>query len=100
MVIQNQEKVIALLNEINEVKGNFIDNETANQLTPELKAVWDEIFVCKNEIELILRSKASMTGKGFFGVIGDVTVAAYLLAKSFDCNVHATYSFEEETKRS
>ena len=96
MVIQNQEKVIALLNEINEVKGNFIDNETANQLTPELKAVWDEIFVCKNEIELILRSKASMTGKGFFGVIGDVTVAAYLLAKSFDCNVHATYSFEED----
>ena len=57
MVIQNQERVIALLNEINEVKGNFIDNETANQLTPELKAVWDEIFVCKNEIELILRSK-------------------------------------------
>ena len=53
MVIQNQERVIALLNEINEVKGNFIDNETANQLTPELKAVWDEIFVCKNEIELI-----------------------------------------------
>lgn len=96
MVIQNQERVIALLNEINEVKGNFIDNETANQLTPELKAVWDEIFVCKNEIELILRSKASMTGKGFFGVIGDVTVAAYLLAKSFDCNVHATYSFEED----
>lgn len=85
-----------MLNEINEVKGNFIDNETANQLTPELKAVWDEIFVCKNEIELILRSKASMTGKGFFGVIGDVTVAAYLLAKSFDCNVHATYSFEED----
>ena len=38
MVIQNQEKVIALLNEINEVKGNFIDNETANQLTPELIA--------------------------------------------------------------
>lgn len=96
MVIQNQGRVIALLNEINEVKGNFIDNETANQLTPELKAVWDEIFVCKNEIELILRSKASMTGKGFFGVIGDVTVAAYLLAKSFDCNVHATYSFEED----
>lgn len=78
MVIQNQERVIALLNEINEVKGNFIDNETANQLTPELKAVWDEIFVCKNEIELILRSKTSMAGKGFFGVFGDVTVAAYL----------------------
>lgn len=54
-----------MLNEINEVKGNFIDNETANQLTPELKAVWDEIFVCKDEIELILRSKTSMAGKGF-----------------------------------
>lgn len=50
MVIQNQERVIALLNEINEVKGNFIDNETANQLTPELKAVWDEIFVCKMKL--------------------------------------------------
>ena len=49
MVIQNQERVIALLNEINEVKGNFIDNETANQLTPELKAVWDEIFVRKKK---------------------------------------------------
>lgn len=68
MVIQNQERVIALLNEINEVKGNFIDNETANQLTPELKAVWDEIFVCKNEIELILRSKTSMAGKDFWSV--------------------------------
>ena len=45
-----------MLNEINEVKCNFIDNETANQLTPDLKAVWDEIFVCKDEIELILRS--------------------------------------------
>ena len=98
MVIQNQEKVIALLNEINEVKGNFIDNETANQLTPELKAVWDEIFVCKNEIELILRSKTSMAGKGFFGVFGDVTVAAYLLAKSFDCSAHAAYSFEEDAR--
>ena len=98
MVIQNQERVIALLNEINEVKGNFIDNETANQLTPELKAVWDEIFVCKNEIELILRSKTSMAGKGFFGVFGDVTVAAYLLAKSFDCSAHATYSFEEDAR--
>ena len=87
-----------MLNEINEVKGNFIDNETANQLTPELKAVWDEIFVCKNEIELILRSKASMTVKGFFGVVGDVTVAAYLLAKSFDCSTHATYSFEEDER--
>ena len=31
MVIQNQEGAIALLYEINEVKGNFIDNETANQ---------------------------------------------------------------------
>ena len=98
MVIQNQERVIALLNEINEVKGNFIDNETANQLTPELKAVWDEIFVCKNEIELILRSKTSMAGKGFFGVFGDVTVAAYLLAKSFDCSAHAAYSFEEDAR--
>lgn len=98
LVIQNQEGVIALLNEINEVKGNFIDNETANQLTPELKAVWDEIFVCKNEIELILRSKTSMAGKGFFGVFGDVTVAAYLLAKSFDCSAHATYSFEEDAR--
>lgn len=98
MVIQNQEGAITLLNEINEVKGNFIDNETANQLTPELKAVWDEIFVCKNEIELILRSKASMTVKGFFGVVGDVTVAAYLLAKSFDCSTHATYSFEEDER--
>ena len=87
-----------MLNEINEVKGNFIDNETANQLTPELKAVWDEIFVCKNEIELILRSKTSMAGKGFFGVFGDVTVAAYLLAKSFDCSAHATYSFEEDAR--
>ena len=98
MVIQNQERAIAMLNEINEVKGNFIDNETANQLTPELKAVWDEIFVCKNEIELILRSKTSMAGKGFFGVFGDVTVAAYLLAKSFDCSAHATYSFEEDAR--
>ena len=47
--------LIALLNEINEVKGNFIDNETANQLTPELKAVWDEIFVCKNENKVYSR---------------------------------------------
>lgn len=87
-----------MLNEINEIKGNFIDNETADQLTPELKAVLDEIFVCKNEIELILRSKTSMAGKGFFGVFGDVTVAAYLLAKSFDCSAHATYSFEEDAR--
>ena len=39
-----------------------------------------------------------MAGKGFFGVIGDVTVAAYLLAKSFDCSAHATYSFEEDER--
>ena len=95
MVIQNQEKVIALLNEINEVKGNFIDNETANQLTPELKAVWDEIFVCKNEIELILRSKASMTGKGFFGVIGDVTVAATF----WQSHLIATYTLPIHLKK-
>ena len=63
---------------------------------PSWNSEANEIFVCKNEIELILRSKTSMAGKGFFGVFGDVTVAAYLLAKSFDCNVHATYSFEED----
>lgn len=39
-----------------------------------------------------------MAGKGFFGVLGDVTVAAYLLAKSFDCSAHATYSFEEDER--
>lgn len=50
MVIQNQEKVIALLNEINEVKGNFIDNETANQLTPELKAVWVKYLFAKMKL--------------------------------------------------
>ena len=39
-----------------------------------------------------------MAGKGFLGVFGDVTVAAYLLAKSFDCSAHATYSLEEDER--
>lgn len=83
-----------MFKEMNESKGYYIDNELAEQLSPDLKKVWDEMFVCRNEIEAILQSKASMAGKGYFGLVGDVPVAAYILARASEYNDPSKYDFE------
>ena len=94
LIIQNQKGVITLFKEMNEYKDCYIDNELAEQLSPDLKKIWDEMFVCRNEIETILQSKASMAGKGFFGLVGDVSVAAYILAKACEYSDPSKYYFE------
>lgn len=102
MVIRNQKiykkGVIYLLNEIKSLNGNYIDNENVMELSPELKAIWDEMFICKNEIETILRKKNSVAGKGFWGFNADLPVTAYLLAKSFELSFEDRVVFGNITR--
>lgn len=69
-----------------EANAMYLDNENVQKLTPEQRAIWNEMHICREQIECILRSKPSMLGRGFWGVEGDVPVAAYLLAKACEYN--------------
>lgn len=69
-----------------EANAMYVDNKNVQKLTPEQKAIWSEMHICREQIERILRSKPSMLGRGFWGAEGDVPVAAYLLSKACEYN--------------
>lgn len=83
MVIKNQtttnREVIALLN-MNFIE-NYIDNENAQNLSPEMKKVWDEMFVCHERIRAIV---STVDTRRSWDTTADIAVpvAAYLLAKA------------------
>lgn len=62
--------------------NGYMDNETVDQLSPELKELWNKVFICRSRIENILRSKAAMVGKVYWGFNADASISAYLLAKA------------------
>lgn len=64
----------------------FYDSENVQKFSPELKKLWNRMFECREEIELILRSRPSFAGKGYWGFAADVPVAAYLIATSKEYN--------------
>lgn len=55
--------------------GGYIDNTTAQSLSPEMKAVWDEMFTCRFEIANALKING-------YPHEDSVVVGAYLLAKA------------------
>lgn len=64
---------------IKEVVGttNYVGNETVQELSPRLKAVWDEMFVCRAEMEEIFQHESFIIGN----YEANYLVASYLLAK-------------------
>ena len=64
----------------------YFDNEKVRNLSPEQRAIYNEVFLCREQIEKILCSKPAILGKGFWGVEGDVPAAAYFLTKACEYN--------------
>ena len=73
----------------------FEDDETARNLPPEQKAVWNEMFACRAEIEEILHKNASIGAHGQWGFETNITVASYLLAKAGDFSNPFSVHFED-----
>ena len=83
-----------MLNEKNNLNKNYIDNESAEALSPEMKKIWNEMFECRNELETILRSKDLLIGRGYGSATCDVPLAAYILAKASESSDAYTYNFK------
>ena len=75
-------------------KNSYDDNEVARNLNPEHKKIWDEMFVCLDEIQRIIDRSTILTGNSlhyFFSA----SVAAYLLTKTFDYDSPSSVSFTD-----
>lgn len=83
-----------MLNEKINLNKNYIDNESAEALSPEMKKIWNEMFECRNELETILRSKDLLIGRGYGSATCDVPLAAYILAKASESSDAYTYNFK------
>lgn len=85
-----------MLNERINLNKNYIDNEVAETLSPELKKVWDEMHECRSELETILKSKDLLIGRGYGSATYDVPLAAYMLGKASESSDPYTYNFKDD----
>lgn len=85
-----------MLNERINLNKNYIDNEVAESLSPELKKVWDEMYECRSELETILKSKDLLIGRGDGSATYDVPLAAYMLIKASESSDPYTYNFKDD----
>lgn len=72
---------------------NFIDNETAQNLSPEMKEVWNEVFVCHSKIMTIVSMVDTRRNRDATADIA-VQLAAYLLAKASTFNDPMSVTFD------
>ena len=81
---------------LNEKKDrNRVDNDVAENLSPKLKAVWNEMFECREEMEDILNQRPLFIAKGFYDQDVYVPIASYLLAKACENNDPFSLSFSD-----
>lgn len=73
----------------------FVDNEVAQSLPPEMKAIWEEMFVCFAEIEEILWQEPFIVKDGHWRIEAATTIASYLLAKVSEFNDPLRVNFED-----
>lgn len=73
-------------------EASYIDNDTAKQLSPEYKKIWDEMFVCLGEIENIFCAKYSFDKTD---LANREKVAAYLLFKISSYNNPFSIKFND-----
>lgn len=85
-----------MLNERINLNKNYIDNEVAESLSPELKKVWDEMYECRSELETILKSKNLLIGREYGSATYDVPLAAYMLSKASESSDPYTYNFKDD----
>ncbi len=74
---------------------DYIDSKEVQQFTPEQKAIWDEMFVCRNEMQEILHRMPVLIRNGYWNNEADITVAAYLLARVSEYNYPFGIHFED-----
>ena len=73
--------------------NGYEDNDLAKSLDPAHKKIWDEMFVCLDEIQAIVGRTPILTGNPLHYFF-DVNVAAYLLTKVFDYDNPSTVTFD------
>lgn len=72
---------------------DYRDNDTVREMDPKHRAIWDEIFVCFEEIDSIIRK--GLTRSGLSQSFYPVKVAAYLLSIVSSYNNPFGVSFED-----
>ena len=75
-------------------QGNYTDSEEVQSFTDEQKAIWDEMFLCYEDISNILRGKLFQV-EGILALDGDIKTAAYLLSVVSTFNDALSISFSD-----
>ena len=73
--------------------NGYEDNDLARNLDPAHKKIWDEMFVCLDEIQTIVGRTPILTGNPLHYFF-DANVAAYLLTKAFDYDDPSSVPFD------